>query len=171
MTLEERLLQITRWGFTLLAAALLALAYGLDRLWVVAGALLVLGLLAAASILSTQTWVPSTVLFLHALIAAAGFWINLQAALLVAGLVCSLTAWDLDHFARRLKAVGRIENTTRRIRMHITRLLTVSLGGFLLAYAALRVPVNLEFGAAFALGLLVVLALAQGLGYLRRSLP
>ena len=109
------------------------------------------------------------VLFFFMGAAALGLLLGLGSGWILVGVAAVLCAWDLDHFAQRLRSAGRVEGARELERRHLLRLLAVSGLGFLLAAIALGLKLELGFGAAVFLGLLVVISLSQLVGLLRRE--
>jgi hypothetical protein len=83
--------------------------------------------------------------------------------------VAALVAWDLDRFAWRMRAVGRVEDADALERRHLWRLLAVCGVGLLLGAVALGFRIQLGFAVAFVLALLAVLGLSRLVGFLRRE--
>jgi len=88
---------------------------------------------------------------------------------MLVGVVAALSAWDLDHFARRLRGVERVEMRLALEWHHLRRLISVDGLGLLLAGVALAVQYKFSFDAALVLGLVAVLGLSQMISYLRRE--
>jgi len=65
------------------------------------------------------------------------------------GMVVALSAWDLDHFAQRLRFAGQVEDVGRLERQHFWRLLIVD--GLGLLFAAIALGIRVEFGFSLAL--------------------
>ncbi len=154
---------------TALAAGALALGYGLSGLWTWMLLVLALGLLWLLGQRRGWGWMASAVLVLFVIAAASGLWFGLVAGWMLSGVVAALSAWDLDHFALRLRSVERVEGAHELERRHLRRLLIADGLGLLLAALALRVEIELSFGVALLLGLFAVLGLGQVIGFLRRE--
>lgn len=163
--MTARLLPIT----TALATCALALGYGLGGLW--AGALLILGLGSLWLLGQSRGWssMASVALVLFVGAGAAGLWLGLAGGWMLPGVVAALSAWDLDHFAQRLRSAGRVDRVRELERRHIRRLLIVDGLGLVLAVAALGIKVRFGFGVAFFLGLLAALSLSLVIGSMRRE--
>lgn len=101
--------------------------------------------------------------------AAAGVWLGAAAGWMLVGAVAALSAWDLDHFARRLASVPRVEDAAGLERAHLRRLLVVDAVGVTLAGIPLVATLDLGFGAALLLGLLAIVGLSHTIGFLRRE--
>lgn len=101
--------------------------------------------------------------------ATFGLWLGLEAGWMVCGLVAALSAWDLDHFARRLRQAAQVEKTRRLEAIHLRRLAIVDGAALLVAAVALAIRVELGFGMALLLGVLAILGLSQMIGPFRRQ--
>ncbi|MFP4345216.1 MAG: hypothetical protein ACLFU8_11020 [Anaerolineales bacterium] len=154
------------------AALTLALAYCLGGVWMGAGITGVLGLLWLLEQQKVtrpgRVW-GSLLLLLYVGAAALGFWLELEGPLLLAGVVVALAAWDLESFVRRVRALPHLPVHETLARQHLGRLLFVSTAGLILGLVALLAPIQLSFGLALVFGLLLFLALAQVIAFLRRS--
>jgi hypothetical protein len=78
---------------------------------------------------------------------------------MLAGVVAALAAWDLDHFAQRLRGAGRVVGEAELVQAHMLRLLPIVLIGLLLGAVGLGLQIELRFGWALLLGALAVLGL------------
>ena len=154
---------------TALAASALALGYAQAHLW--AGVVLIAGL--GAFWLFGQRrgwrWVPSLVLVLFVSAAVFGLGLAAEPIWMLLGVVVGLAAWDLDHFAQRMRKASHVEGVQNLERRHLLRLLLVSGLGFLLSAAALEVRVELPMGTALLLGLLAIMGLSRAIRFLRRE--
>jgi hypothetical protein len=101
--------------------------------------------------------------------AAIGLSIGAPNLLMLIAIVSGLTAWDLTHFDRRLRADKRVERVNDMERRHLGRLMIADACGLILAGLALTIRTNFSFGLVFLLSLLAVLALSWMIGYLRRG--
>jgi hypothetical protein len=154
---------------TILATGALALGYGLGGLWGWTVFAISLGFLWLLGQRRGWDWMASVGLVLFVSVAAAGLCLGVGAGWMLFGLVAALSAWDLDHFAQRLRDTGRVEGVHDLERRHLGRLLTVDGLGLLLGAVALGIEVEFGFGVAFVLGLLAILGLSQAIGFLRRE--
>jgi hypothetical protein len=102
-------------------------------------------------------------------VAASGLWLGIGQGWMVIGVVTALTAWDLDHFSRRLQAADGVVGARSLEKRHLLRLAAVAGLGLLLAAAALGLRTRLGVGAAILLGLLAILGLSQVVRYLRHE--
>jgi hypothetical protein len=152
-----------------LAVAVLAIGYGLSALWRGAAVALAVGAFWLAGQWRRWGWVASVALVLLIGAAAVGLWSGVGGGWMLVGVVTALVAWDLDRFAWRMRAVGRVEDVDVFGRRHLQRLLTVGGIGLLLGAVALSLRVRLGFAVAFLLALLAVLGLSRVVGFLRRE--
>jgi hypothetical protein len=93
---------------------------------------------------------------------------GLPAAWLLGSTILLLAAWDLGEYMSHLASFEADQASPQFIRLHLKRLLAVSVAGFLLGGTALVIQVRLRFEAALLLGLLVFFGLAGMVRYLRR---
>jgi hypothetical protein len=154
---------------TILAAAVLAMGYGLGGLWVGALLCLALGDLWLLAQRRAWNWSPSAMLAVLTGLAAIGIWLNANPDWMLVGAVAALCTWDLNHFTQRVGQVGRMEEAPELERHHLQRLLLVALLGLLLGAIALRIEITLGFGMAMLLALLAVLALSRAIRTMRRE--
>jgi hypothetical protein len=163
--MTARLLPITL-GLTAIA---LAMGYAVGGAWTFSPILLATGVLwwigqkRHWNGLASVAWVGFVVA------AAMGLWVGLPAGWMLVGVVAALSAWDLDHFARRLRGVERVEMQPALEWLHLWRLVSVDSLGLLLAGVALVIRYKFSFGMALFLGLVAVLGLSQMVSYLRRE--
>lgn len=154
------------------AALTLALAYLLGSIWTGAVPLVVLGLLWLLEQLKVahagRVW-SSLLLLLHLIAAALGIWLELNGPLLLGGVVLALIAWDLEHFVLRVQSAPPLPVHQKLAQQHLGRLLAVAATGLSLGLVALLVEIDLTFALALLFGLLLFLALAQVVTFLRRS--
>lgn len=156
-----------------LATSALALGYALGGLWNLTLVIVALGFLWLLGQTRHWGWMAFVGLVSFVGVAVIGLWFDLAAGWMLLGTVMALAAWDLDHFAQRLRYVGWDETLAERRRelerRHLQRLLSVSGLGLLLAAVALGVRIRFNFGIAFLLGLVAVLGLSQAISFLRRE--
>jgi hypothetical protein len=154
---------------TVLAAAALAMGYGLQEVW---GGVAVAGVVGGFWLFGQwRRWgrVASVALVLMIGTATVGLWLGVGGGWALAGVVAALAAWDLDRFTQRMRMAGRAVDADVLERRHLRRLSVVSGAGLLLGVVALSVRVRLGFAAAFLLGLLAVLGLSRAVSFLRRE--
>jgi hypothetical protein len=152
-----------------LATFALALGYGLGGLWAGAALIAALGLIWLLGQRAGWGWVASAMLVLFVGAAAVGTWLGVGAGWTLLGVVAALSAWDLDHFARRLKGAGRVVGARELGRRHLRQLLIVDGVGLLLGAVALGIKLKYGLGVALLLGLLAVLCLSRAIGFLSRE--
>jgi hypothetical protein len=154
---------------TILAAFTFGLGYALNGLWGGAVLALAIGLLWLVGQRYGKGWVASVALIVFAGMAGVGLQLRWGTGWALFGMVAALSAWDLGHFAQRLRFAGQVEDVCGLERQHLRRLLIVDGLGLLFASIALVIRVELGFGLALALGLLAVVGLSQALRFLRRE--
>lgn len=152
-----------------LTTSITALGYSLGDLWIGALASICMGSLWLLGQRRDWSWTAPLALVFFVGAAAAGLWLGLTAGLLLLSVVLALTAWDLDHFSRRLRSVGRIEKARSLKRRHIARLIGVDALSLILGGAALAVEIEFNFYMILLLALLAVIGLSQGIRRLRRE--
>jgi hypothetical protein len=156
-----------------LATSALALGYAVDGFWAPAVLVVGVGLLWWLGQARNWDWIAPIGLTLFVVMAAGGLWRGLAASWMLLGTVAALAAWDLNHFAMRLRSVEWNETLAKRRRelerRHLRRLLIVNGLGLLLAAVALGVKVRFSFGVAIVLGLVAVLGLSRAIGFMARE--
>jgi len=80
---------------------------------------------------------------------------------MLVGVVAALAAWDLGHFARRLRGAGVITHPAELTHAHLRRLATVVATGLLLGGIALGIRVELTFGWAMLTAALAIIGLSS----------
>ncbi len=152
-------------SLTLISATLatfaLALGYGGQSLWAGVGIVLVLGLLWLAGDWRGWDWVAEPCLVGWVVLAAFGVWLGVVAGWMLLGVVAALAAWDLSHFAARLRRAGAITPPPGLTRDHLRRLALVAAAGLLLGGIALGIRVELTFGWALLAAALAVIGLSS----------
>lgn len=158
----------------------LALGFALSGLWVGMGAVLAVGALWLLGHLRTPgqphalvaqralPWTSSAALVMLAAAAAVAVLIAVGGGWPVLGLVAALVAWDLDQFAQRMRAAGRVDGAPELERHHIRRLLVVAAIGGVLGAIGLGIRVRLSFELALLLAALAMVGLGLIVGYIRR---
>lgn len=163
---------VTAWLLpvaTVLAAAVLAMGYGLNSLWSGAVVALVVGALWLVGQWRKWGWVGSVALVLLVAVAAVGQMGDVGSGWMLVGVVVSLVAWDLDRFVRRMRVAGHVEGIDVLERRHLWRLLIVAGAGLFLGAVALSIKIRLGFAVAFLLAFLAVLGLSRVVGFLQRE--
>lgn len=151
------------------ATIVLALSYGLGGLWAWVLLIFLVGGLWQYGLWRHWGWVASLALICFVSLAAGGLLQDLAPGWIVLGVVTSLSAWDLHHFAERLRAVECVQNERETKQRHLRRLALVSGLGLLLATAALEIRIRFSLGIAFLLGLLAIWGLSWASRLLRRE--
>jgi len=101
-------------------------------------------------------------------LAAAGVRLGVGSTWLLLGTVGGLAAWDLARFARRLSLTAEAEPAAL-LPAHLRRLLVVAGAALLFGALALASWVELNFGLAVLLGLLMSVSLSWLVGFFRRA--
>lgn len=151
-----------------LSVFVLALGFALSSLWVGVAAVLAGGALWLLGQLRALDWASSAALVMQAVAAAVAVLLAVSGGWPVLGLVAALVAWDLDQFAQRMRAAGRVDDAPGLERRHIRRLLVVAAIGAVLGAIGLGLRVRLSFGLALLLAALAMLGLSLVVGYIRR---
>ena len=152
--------QYLSWICLFLAGASLAIGYTVGDIWYVNPVIFLLIFAQIFSDMRHWYWVASLVFLIFTIIAAGGFFLEINFPWLLVGLILALFAWDLSSFESRLNKAGRIVSWNTQIIKHLTRLLIVGGAGLLLALAAQSFEIQLEFGWLVLLGLISFLGLS-----------
>lgn len=91
--------------------------------------------------------------------AALGAWLKYPTLGLAFGACCSLVAWDLADFQRRLERADPADDLRTIEMLHLRRILSVAGIGMLLSALALLIPLQVAFGWIFLAGLLAMIGL------------
>ena len=140
--------------YVLLVLGLVALSAG----WMAAGylpfGLLILLLLPVTLIFMRRKYLPTLGFLLISVVvlAAVGVWARLSFWLMLAALMCTLAAWDLDEFSRRLVLAPVEDNPLQLERQHLYRLgLVLGLGlGLNLLSQLIRIESGFEWSLVLA---------------------
>jgi len=151
-----------------LSVLTLAFGFALTDLWIGAVAVLAAGVLWLLGQWRALGWTSSVFLVVQATAATVAMLNAVGDGWSVLGLVAALVAWDLDQFAQRMGAAGRVDDAAGQERLHIWRLTAVVGLGGLLAAIGLGLQVRLSFGLALLLAALVILCLSLIIGTMRR---
>ena len=153
---------------TLLCASLaifaLALGYAGQSLWAGVGIAAVVGLLWLAGDWRGWDWVAEPCFAGSVALAAFGTWLGLAAGWMLLGVVAALAAWDLSHFAARLRSAGASAPPPELTRAHLRQLAIVVAAGVLLGGIALGSRVELSFGWALLAAALAIIGLSRLIG-------
>ncbi len=147
-----------------LAALALALGYVSQAFWEGAGLTVAIGLLWLAGDWRIWDWTADACLAAWVGLAAFGSWQGLPAGWMLIGVVAALTAWDLAHFAVRLRGAGALPPPAELTRAHLRQLAIVAAAGLLLGGIALGIRVELTFGWAILAASLAIIGLSRLIG-------
>jgi hypothetical protein len=150
-----------------LAAGAIALGYGRGGVWRGTAFALGIGLLWLLDTQRNKGGMAPVGLVSLVGAAAVGLWLGVRAGWMLSGAVAALSAWDLDHFVRRLWRAGQTEKVRHLEATHLRRLAIVDGVALSIATVALGIRVTLGFGLALLLGGLAVLGLMWAVGSLR----
>ncbi len=152
-----------------LAMGTLSLGFALAGLWAWIPLIVAVAAVWWLGLRRGWDWTALGGLVCYTGVAAAGLLLDLQVGWMLLAMVATLTAWDLDHFFRRLNPVDGVGSDRSLERRHLLRLLTVDGVGLLLGAIALRIEVKLTFATILLLGLLAAVGLGQTIRFLRRE--
>jgi hypothetical protein len=161
---------VTRWLLPiciLLATGALLVSFGVHGWW---SWTVPTAVIAAAWMVGQWRqwgWTASVGLACCTCLAVVGLFFDLSVGWALLALVAALTAWDLDHLARRLGSVQGTEQARLVEARHVQRLLVVDAMAVLLAILALEIEFELSFTSALLLGLVAIFGLGQVVRLLR----
>ena len=144
-----------------LATFVLALGYIGQSLWAGVGIVVAIGLLWLAGDWRGWDWVAEPCLAGWVGLAAFGAWWGVISGWMLLGVVAALAAWDLSHFAARLRDAGALTPPAELTRAHLRRLAIVAGAGLLLGGIALGIRVELTFGWAILAAALAIIGLSR----------
>ena len=167
---DAKVLRFSVAGLVSIAVAMvgLTLVYGLWLRWIEVAIIVALGSLWLIGQQRGWNWRADVGLAGFVAMAVWGVWRGLPALWMLFGVVTALVAWDLDHFARRVRDVERVDDATGLARAYLRRLAGVTGLGLLLGGSPLLIEVGLNFGWAFLLGLVLIVGLNQAISFMRR---
>ena len=170
---------------TLVATAVLALGYGLNRQPIGILVFIALGLLWLVGQRQALPAFAGLGMLGFAIGALLGTLYGAQNGWMLVGITAALVAWDLQHFIQHIRVSEQGETTpedagerkaaevraeTRALeRLHLQRLGIVTGLGLLLGALALTVRITLSFGIIVALGLVAIYGLSRLVHYLRQE--
>jgi hypothetical protein len=156
-----------RFVSTTLASSVLAVGFGMGRLWVGTAAAVVLGIVWLIGQRREWRWSASACFVSLVVVAAVAIWVGVEPAFSLIGVVAALAAWDLHRFTRRLRLAQRVIDVDQLSRRHLWRLGFVCGLGLLLGGLGLAARVELGLGVALLLGILALLGISLALGFVR----
>ncbi|HJZ48381.1 MAG TPA: hypothetical protein VKE41_14490 [Roseiflexaceae bacterium] len=148
-----------------LATFAMALGYAGQSLWAGAGICGAIGLLWLAGHWRGWDWAADPCLAGWVGMAAFGAWHKVGAGWMLGGLVAALAAWDLAHFAERLRGAGLVLQRAELTRTHLRQLASILGAGLLLGSIALGVRIDLTFGWALLIGALAIVGVSGLIRY------
>jgi hypothetical protein len=162
---------LTRRGLltaTLSATVLLTAGYLLDRLWLQAPVVFLVGILWTVCVLREIRWVASPLLVLYLGAAAVGYVIQLPPILMLAAGCTSVIAWDLHQFEGRLLDLE--EPATKEMeKQHVLRAFMVLGISFLLILVDSLLRIRIQFIILVFVTLSVILVLNQFVIQIRKT--
>lgn len=157
-------MRLLMWICAGFATVTLALSYAGQGLWAGAGLCVALGVLWLGGKWRGADWAADPCLAGWVGLAAFGAWQGLPSGGSLLSVVAALAAWDLSHFAGRLRRAGHVERRAELERAHLGQLATVAAIGALLGAAALGLRLELTFGWALLVGGLTIYSLSRLIG-------
>lgn len=151
-----------RWlasGSMALATLALVLGCAANGFWLGALVAVLLGALWLAGWPRGWDWANPLALVGNVTTAALGVWLGGAPWALLLGVVATLAAWDLCHFAAQLRHTPQVIGEVALVTAHLRRLGVATGAGLLLGGLALTLRLGLSFGPALALLLLAGLGL------------
>ncbi len=145
------------------AAGLLALPSAVQGQWDLALLVLAAGAGWGGGHWLARRWLSPLAFVILVGCAAAGLWLDVPAAWLVAGVAAALAAWDLDGFAARLARYEPRPDQSQLVKIHLERLLAVMGPGVILGEAALLLRLTLGLGVVAVVGILALVILLLGM--------
>jgi len=147
----------------------LSLGYGLAREWPTALLTVGAGAVWAVGVWRNRPRVISAGLVAFVGLSALGVSLEFNPFWMLLTTTAALVAWDLANFAGRITQANLEVDIPDLQQQHVRRLSLVAGGGLLLGAAALGLQINLTFGRAVLLGLLLAVSLSWLVRRSRRS--
>lgn len=166
--MNRDLLSILRVIGVLLAAACLALGYGIAGDWLLLltiPAMLLFWILARGR---SGFRAASAVLAIYVGLAVIGIARQASGLVLAAGCIFALAAWDLSDPRGRTSAQARPQQATLLERRHLQSLAAMAGASLLLAALGLTLRLRLPFGIVALLALLLTACVLSAVQYLRQ---
>jgi len=149
------------WTCFFLAIMLSAYIYSFGGYWIPSIACYLLILLWGIGVHLEKPTLISVTIIVHSLLLAIGTFLEIWVGWLVLSMSFMIAAWDLYWFDRRLSSVGEIRGANIMYRLHIVRLISALMVGLLLSMTTLKIRIELSFGLALVLSLVIILGLRQ----------
>jgi hypothetical protein len=150
------------YGLLTLGLLALAAAWTMAGYWPVGLSLLILTPLSLYLVKRKYLPALSLALVLVVLAAAIGLWRKLDLSLALLAVFCTLAAWDLDSFSRRLSFASAEDNPTLLERQHLLRLSLI----LLLAAGISYLSISIHVESSFEWSAILVIATFTGIGAL-----
>ncbi len=128
-----------------------------------------IGILWIVSQVARWRWFSSAGLVASVLFAALGLWYQLNFGWMLAGALFALFAWDMADFRYRMIAVAVDDDTRALERRHIAKVSLLCLAGLGLASLAMYTQLQFTFEWGVFLVIVVLIGLAQLIGWFRRQ--
>jgi len=154
---------------TVLATGVLAIGYASRGLWSWVILIIAFGALWLFAQRPGWGWAASLGLIFFVVAAARGIFLDMPTGWLLLGVVATLSAWDLDHFIRRLKQARPVEKALDLERRHLKWLTIIAGVGLVLGGIAIVLEVKLKFGWMLILGMVLILSLSRLIELLGRK--
>ena len=150
-----------------LASAALVIAYALSPYPIVAGFLFGLGTIWQYGRKRRWKACLEAMFVFHIVAGAVGAELGLSTGLILLGVLGALSAWDLNHFARRLHDTGKIRSRTKLVRQHFQRLSLVLVASVSCVLITAGINLKLNLWSVIGLGLVAVWGFCQVSVYLK----
>lgn len=146
----------------LFASLAILIAYGMEQLWGGAFLALGLGLLCGLSQYKQRWyWIIDLFLVGMVLLISFGTLLGLKLYLLLPAILFALAAWDLIRFENRIGNVEILDGVQKIEKRHL-RWLGLALGsGGIFASLVLTVQIQVSFGVALFLGVILIISIGQ----------
>jgi hypothetical protein len=146
----------------LIAAAALSLAYGLEQFWVGSIVALGLGLWSWLGMNKFQgAWSANLFFGGVVLLVTIGSLLDLIPYLLFIAILGALGAWDLIRFQKRIEHSPKSEGILQIEKRHLKLLGITFLIGGTLAGVLVTVRMQISFGVALVLGVILIITLGE----------
>jgi hypothetical protein len=128
-----------------------------------------LGIMWILALRRDKPWIKNSVLLLMILITILAASLGVDQFLLLINSTLTLAAWDLLYLHTTLTRTENILNESVLINTHLIRLTIVCALGFFLALISFFLELEISFGWALFLGLLLIIFLSRTIGLTRQK--